>query len=143
VVHVLLVEDRVVDRELIRDALEQRGARVTVAANDSEAYSLLRTDRLGRLDGLLTDIDLGVGTTGFDVARVARLDRPELPVVYITGFDLRTEGHVVDGSMTLRKPMQLSELVDPVLAFYTRNGRASRGGGRSSETGGASASAAE
>jgi CheY-like chemotaxis protein len=141
--HVLLVEDRAVDRELIKEALEQRGARVTLAASDTEAYSLLQTDKLGRLDGLLTDIDLGLGTTGFDVARVARADRPDLPVVYITGFGLRTEGHTVEGSLTLRKPLQLSELVEPVLAFYKGDAEGEVRRRRGGDTGGASAPAGE
>lgn len=121
--HVLLVEDRRVDRELIATALEQRGARVTVAATDMEAYSLLRTDKLGRIDVLLTDINLGVGTTGFDVARAARAGRPDLPVVYMTGYRLETRAHAVDGALLLSKPLQLGELADPVLRFCREQGR--------------------
>jgi CheY-like chemotaxis protein len=117
VVHVLLVEDKNFDRELIREALEQRGARVTVACSDIEAYALLNADKLGSVDLMLTDINLGLGTTGFDVARAARGVRPDISVAYMTAYRIETDPHAVPGSITLRKSLRLSDLVEQALDF--------------------------
>jgi CheY-like chemotaxis protein len=104
--HILLVEDLPNEREMIAAALEQRGAKVTVAASDEEAYAALRGSPARTFQALVTDLNLGEGTTGFDVARAARAMQPGLAVVYITAYDMETRPHAVPDSLTFRKPLR-------------------------------------
>jgi CheY-like chemotaxis protein len=117
VFRILLVDDKPGDRELLREFLISRGAHVTEAANDRDAYQVINAANREDFDLLLTDVNLGVGTTGFDIARSARTVFPELLVIYMTAFDIHMEAHAVEGSLCVRKPMQLGELADQVLDF--------------------------
>jgi CheY-like chemotaxis protein len=127
VFRILLVEDLASERELLREALEHRGAQVTEAANDEDAYEVLKAANHADFDLLLTDINLGVGTTGFDVARAARRAMPDLPIVYMTAYDISTERHVLPGSLCLRKPDYLGELADQAIAFAAARRRSEAG----------------
>jgi DNA-binding NtrC family response regulator len=82
-VDVLVVDDDPLICEVIGQALEDARLRTRCARSDQEAYGAL----LGApgLRALVVDVNLGVGTTGFDVARVARRTHPGLVVVYISG----------------------------------------------------------
>jgi CheY-like chemotaxis protein len=55
--------------------------------------------------------------TGFDLVRAARRRHPDLPVVYMTAYDIQTRPHVVDNSLTVRKPLRLTEVADAALDF--------------------------
>jgi CheY-like chemotaxis protein len=115
--HILLVEDRPSDREIIATAFEHRGVRVSAVASDAEAYSLLRSPTLNEVSALVTDVNLGRGTTGFDVARAARGVRPDLAIVYMTAYELETAPHEVPDCLTLSKPLRLTEVADAVLDY--------------------------
>jgi CheY-like chemotaxis protein len=71
-----------------------------------ETGSILRdlaADQL--LLALVTDVDLGPGPDGFDIARAARLSYPGLPVVYISGTaSARHVAEGVPGSEFVAKP---------------------------------------
>jgi len=112
---ILLVDDSAADVEVIRGALEALGARVEVAPTDVAAYGALET--AGPFDGLVTDLNLGYGTTGFDVARAARKQAPAIGVVYLSGQLGDAERHVVDHSLVLRKPMRLSAAAAPIVDY--------------------------
>jgi CheY-like chemotaxis protein len=111
-----LVDDATADRELLREAFIHRGAHVTEAAMDSDAYAALEAAG-DRFDLLVTDINLGAGVTGFDIARAARQRRPEIPVIYMTAYQIVTGPHVVANSRVMRKPMKLAEVADAALDF--------------------------
>ena len=81
---VLLVEDEADIRNLIALALAERGVEVRAAANDKAAYRALQREGPS-ISVLIADINLGEGSTGFDVARRARRANPRLEVIYITG----------------------------------------------------------
>ena len=114
---ILLVDDLERDRELLREAFAHRGAAVMEAGSDAEAWEALTRDEGRVSDLLVTDVNLGSGVTGFDVARAARRRQPDLPVVYMTAYDIETRPHVVDNSLTLRKPLRLAEAADRALDF--------------------------
>ena len=85
--------------------------------NISEAYSALEAlDVIGavaRVSALVTDIDLGAGPDGFDVARYARAAYPRLPVVYISGAQAsryRREG--VERSEFVSKPFAPQQIME-------------------------------
>ena len=68
---VLLVEDEREIAELARDALSEAGFSVTVALDDQSASRTLEREARS-FAALVTDINLGAGVTGFDLARRAR-----------------------------------------------------------------------
>jgi CheY-like chemotaxis protein len=112
---ILLVEDTAPEREIIAAALERRGVRVIAVANDDEAYSRLRRAKGRDFSALVTDINLGHGTTGFDVARAARKIRGDLPVVYITALAVEPEGHAVPHSAFIRKGESLGATAETII----------------------------
>jgi len=73
------------DDELVLDALEDlvESAGHTVMAFQS-GPNLLEGGRLSEIDRLITDIGMPL-IDGFELRRVARSRRPELPVILITG----------------------------------------------------------
>ncbi len=78
-------------------------------------------DKDAGLSALVTDIDLGAGPDGFDVARRARAVNPDLPVVFISGAAAgrhRSEG--VDGSEFLGKPFRPHEIIEALRRVVRR-----------------------
>ena len=81
------------------------------AHDDREAYELMER-RWPDIEALVTDVNLGPGTTGYDVARAARRLNPHLPVIYTTGGSEHTVGtHAVSGGVLVAKPYEIAELV--------------------------------
>jgi DNA-binding response OmpR family regulator len=80
---VLIVEDDHSICELLSDILDAEGFLPVCVATDREAYSILPT--VPAFTAMLVDINLGTGTTGFDVARFARQVIPSIAVIYVTG----------------------------------------------------------
>ncbi len=79
----LLVEDDDLVRDTVSLMLEEEGFDVTDAADAAEALRLVR-------DGLdapviVTDVDLGAGPSGTDLADALHRLRPELRIIFITG----------------------------------------------------------
>lgn len=80
---VLVVEDEGEVGELISEMLENAGYDTHCVGSDRAAYSALAATRT--YAALVVDINLGSGTTGYDVARFARQMRPDIAVLYVTG----------------------------------------------------------
>jgi DNA-binding response OmpR family regulator len=81
---VLLVEDEVLIQDLVQTALEEGGFEVLVADDGARGLELIE-DRAEILGGLVTDINLGRGPSGWDVARRGRELNGRMPVVYVSG----------------------------------------------------------
>jgi CheY-like chemotaxis protein len=109
---VLLVEDEDVVRRLVKQVLEQAGYAVLEARDGLEALELGRTTRV---DLLLTDMvmpKLG----GLEVAAELRKLRPDLKVLYMSGY---AEGALEPGALgtdtsLLEKPFSFAALTDKV-----------------------------
>ena len=115
-ISVLLVEDELEVAELARDALTEAGFSVTIALDDRTAYRAL--ERQARsLTAVVTDINLGRGVTGFDIARRARQLNGDIKVVYISGQGPHQDQFKVDEALTVAKPFQPRELAEQVAAF--------------------------
>ena len=111
---VLVVEDESEVLEVVQDALERRGLTVRTAETDEDAYAILEAEaRSFKL--LIADINLGVGTTGFDVARRARQLHPDLQVVYITGHAAHLDRFGVPDAVMFPKPFYPEELAEQVV----------------------------
>lgn len=79
--NVLVVEDDALLRELIATALETNGYAVQTTGDITEAKRILRsTDP----DGVVLDIDLGSGPTGFDFAQIISKESPGTGIVFLT-----------------------------------------------------------
>jgi two-component system, cell cycle sensor histidine kinase and response regulator CckA len=81
---ILLVEDEEEVRGLIRDELRKLGYRIVEARNGIEAC-LVATPHMGKLKLLLTDIVMP-GMSGTELARHLRVIKPELKLLFISGY---------------------------------------------------------
>jgi CheY-like chemotaxis protein len=108
---VLLVEDDEFLGVLFELALSDAGYTVARARSGMEALSKLAAEA-PHVDALVTDINLGEGPDGWQVARRARARSAELPVVYMTGSaaDDWAPQHVPYGVLLL-KPFETEQLV--------------------------------
>ncbi|MDB5446581.1 MAG: hypothetical protein JWQ97_1898 [Phenylobacterium sp.] len=112
---VLVVEDDRAVAELILEALVDEHHDVALAHDDRSAYAQLEQEPR-TFQVLVADIDLGEGTTGFDVARRARLLNPDLQVIYISGGATHADRFGVEGAVVVPKPFSPAELTDAVAA---------------------------
>ncbi len=81
---VLLVEDDVEVRGVLHRFLASMGCEVTACAQAEQALTALMAD--DRIDLLLTDIALGVGMQGTELASRSHALRPALAVLLMSGF---------------------------------------------------------
>src|SRR4051812_46686185 len=86
----LLVEDDALVRVTIAMMLEDEGFEVVEAA-DAAAATLLFRDGL-QASVLVTDVDLGYGQSGPELADVVHQMQPALPIIFITGRVASLEG---------------------------------------------------
>lgn len=111
VVRLLLVEDDPALRSLMGEVLQGEGFDVTVATSGGAALKFLNADGAS-FKALVTDIKLGSGPKGWDVAHRARELFSDLPVVYIGGTSVnKWSAHGVPGSVMLQKPFLMAQLV--------------------------------
>lgn len=112
---VLVVEDDAGVCSLIDDILEVHGYDVVCTHTDQDAYRLLLDDAAS-FAAVILDINLGVGTTGFDVARFARRLNPSLPVIYLTAASAASvEKFAVKDSVYIGKPFDTQHLVNALV----------------------------
>jgi PAS domain S-box-containing protein len=111
---VLVVEDRNVVRELVRDVLEASGFEVASVSGGAAALEVVATEE--PFDALLTDVVMPE-MSGAELAHALRADRPALPVVYMSGYTDDVLGkHELSEPATafVRKPFSNAELVAAV-----------------------------
>jgi PAS domain S-box-containing protein len=108
---VLVVEDRQVVRELTRDVLESAGFDVIAVGGGREALEEVASS--DPFDLLLTDVVMPE-MSGPELAVKLRARRPELPVLYMSGYTddvLSAHELAQDATAFLRKPFGNAELV--------------------------------
>jgi CheY-like chemotaxis protein len=113
---ILFVEDEPLLGELMTEALTDKGFVVEVVSDAGRALRYLLSG--AAVDVLFTDIDLGAGMDGAQLAQLAREMRPDLPVVYASGRRSMDQFRTVPNSIFLPKPYSLSQ-VDQTLARIT------------------------
>jgi two-component SAPR family response regulator len=80
------------------------------------------------IDVLLTDVVLGSGMNGIDLADAARVFRPGLPIIFMSGFNAVPEAQkrINDsGAPLLPKPATLSQLERALNAVTPRSSTSS------------------
>jgi DNA-binding response OmpR family regulator len=112
-VRVLVVEDEALG-SFIADALSEGGFEACTIHSGEAALSTFRDGR-ERCRVLLTDINLGDGISGWELARQIREITPGFPVVYMTGASARDwESQGVANSVLLEKPLMPAQLTTAV-----------------------------
>jgi CheY-like chemotaxis protein len=107
---VLLVEDETEVRNIVRRQLESLGHRVFVAEAATEALLLVKA---GDPDVLLTDVVLATGVNGIDLADAAVAAKPNLAVMFISGYTAAPEAQDrirASGAPLLSKPFTTPQL---------------------------------
>lgn len=116
---ILIVEDEATILLLAQGVVEGAGNSTLTAGNGIQALALL--DAETAIDLVFTDIALGDGPDGLEVATAARAKWPQLPVIYASGQTV-TDGLqalMVEGSIFLKKPYSpeaLQEAVEKALS---------------------------
>jgi DNA-binding response OmpR family regulator len=106
---VLVVEDEALVRMLVVQTLEEAGFAVREAAEAQGALEVLRTDQAIGL--MVTDVGLP-GLNGRRLADEARAQRPDMKVLFMTGYADSTllENVLPDGFGLITKPFDLDDL---------------------------------
>ncbi len=108
---VLVVDDESSVRTLINDVLVELGYTVLQAEHGAAGLQILESN--DRVDLLVTDVGLPGGMNGRQLADAARVRRPDLKVLFITGYAESAvigEGQLKPGMHVLTKPFSLETL---------------------------------
>ncbi|MER2268552.1 PAS domain S-box protein [Methylobacterium oxalidis] len=108
---VLVVDDEPTVRMLVTEVLEELGYAAIEAADAASGLKVLQSD--ARIDLLVTDVGLPGGMNGRQMADAARVSRPELKVLFITGYAENAvvgNGHLEPGMAVLTKPFVVETL---------------------------------
>jgi DNA-binding response OmpR family regulator len=117
---VLYVEDDAVTRELSAAALEEAGFNVMVAESGTAAFDALDDDA-DPFCAIVTDVNLGAGPDGWEVARRARELNNTLPVIYISGasgHEWQSKG--VQNSIMIAKPCTITQIVSAISSLLKK-----------------------
>jgi CheY-like chemotaxis protein len=106
----LVVEDNPDVRRLVRRQLTELGYSVHEAGNGPEALTMLRSPLA--VDLMFTDIVMPEGMTGYELAGLARESRPDLAVLFTSGYTAvgAALDHQPGEVPLLSKPYRKSEL---------------------------------
>ncbi|MBI1301695.1 MAG: response regulator [Alphaproteobacteria bacterium] len=116
--HILIAEDDEAMLNFLVLVLERAGHTVTATNNGKTALEALNTEK--HYDLLLTDIVMP-GLDGVELAQKANEKRPEIKIMFITGFAGMAMKHMPKNSdeeaKLLSKPFHLNDLVEKVDAL--------------------------
>ncbi len=108
---VLVVDDEPTVRMLVTEVLEELGYAPLEAADGAAGLKILQSDT--RIDLLVTDVGLPGGMNGRQMADAARVGRPDLKVLFITGYAENAvvgNGHLAPGMHVMTKPFAMEAL---------------------------------
>ncbi len=112
---VLIVDDEATIRMLVAEVLAEAGYASIEAADGAAALRILESD--ARVDLLVTDVGMPGGLNGRQVADAARVLRPGLKILFITGYAENAavgNGHLEPGMALLTKPFAMDLLAAKV-----------------------------
>ena len=117
---VLVVDDEPTVRMLVAEVLEDLGYTAIEAADGAAGLLVLQSNV--RIDLLVTDVGLPGGMNGRQVADAARVARPGLKVLFITGYAenaVLSHGHLDPGMHVLTKPFAMDALASRIKDLIT------------------------
>ena len=110
----LLAEDDHAVAVVLDAALTDAGYEVITASSGAAAMQEIEADA-ARFRAVVTDIQLGSGPEGWEVARRARELVPTMPIVYMSGESSEAwAANGVPGSVMLAKPFAPAQLVTAI-----------------------------
>ncbi len=119
--NILLVEDEDAVRVFAARALKNKGYKVLEARTGEQALDILRDTPA--VDLMITDMMMP-GMDGGTLARLIRVERPEIKIIVISGYSEEVaRGDIVDTAdfHFLPKPFSLSQLASKVKDVLTEN----------------------
>ena len=108
---VMVVDDEPTVRMLVAEILHELGYQCIEAADGASGLKLLQSD--ARIDLLVSDVGLPGGMNGRQMADAARIDRPDLKVLFITGYAENAvvgNGQLDPGMHVMTKPFAMEAL---------------------------------
>ena len=112
---VLIVDDEPTVRMLVTDILQDLGYAAIEAADSVAGLKILQSNV--RIDLLVTDVGLPGGMNGRQMADAARVHRPDLKILFITGYAenaVLNFGHLKPGMQVLTKPFVMETLASRI-----------------------------
>jgi PAS domain S-box-containing protein len=108
---VLVIDDEPTIRMLVAELLGESGYAVIEAPDGPAGLKVLESN--ARIDLLITDVGLPGGMNGRQVAEAARVSRPNLKVLFITGYAENAvigQSRLANGMFVITKPFQMEIL---------------------------------
>lgn len=112
---VMVVDDEPSVRMLVSEVLEEHGYAGIEASDGPSGLRVLQSD--ARIDLLITDVGLPGGLNGRQLADAARITRPDLKVLFITGYAENAiigNGQLAPGMRVLTKPFVMTTLAERI-----------------------------
>lgn len=113
---ILLVDDNIAIRNSYAEALSTIGYQVLTADDGIEALASYE-DHRHEIDLLMTDIVMP-RMGGFALATEVRQLSPDLPVIFVTGYDpeqTSVPGQLLENSLILSKPFSIHALANQII----------------------------
>jgi DNA-binding NtrC family response regulator len=108
-VTLLVVDDELLLRLIAADLFEDHGFEVVLAENAEQGLKLLKNRP--EIAALITDIELPGGYNGYRLAEEARISRPELVVIFVSGKAEPKSADLPYGYRFIRKPFDPEHLL--------------------------------
>jgi two-component system cell cycle sensor histidine kinase/response regulator CckA len=131
---ILLVEDEAPVRELLQILLRRQGYQVRTATCGVDALNVWREHRDG-IDLVVTDMVMPGGLSGRELAERLLVDRPELKVIYCSGYSdemLGKDSFLRENGNFLEKPFKRNKLLQKVRDCLDAQPTTAESGGSSS-----------
>ncbi len=112
---VLIVDDEATIRMLVTEVLQDLGYHAIEAIDGVAGVRHLESNQ--RIDLLVTDVGLPGGMNGRQVAEAGRALRPDLKILFITGYAenaVLNHGHLEPGMQVLTKPFAMEALASRI-----------------------------
>ncbi len=112
---VLVVDDEPTVRMLVTEVLQDLGYAAIEAADGAAGLRVLQSN--AQIDLLVTDVGLPGGMNGRQVADAARVARPSLKVLFITGYAenaVLSHAHLDPGMHVMTKPFAMETLASRI-----------------------------
>ncbi len=113
---ILVVEDEAPVRNLVNQILRKAGYSVLEADSALSALKIYKQNK-DKIQLLLTDMVMPDGMTGRELAEIVQFDRPDIKVIFTSGYNAEIVGkdfELNDGLSFLQKPYQPKKLARTV-----------------------------
>jgi PAS domain S-box-containing protein len=120
---ILLVEDNLMVREMVVDLLESNGFKVLAAESPLVAQEIEQAHN-GSIDLMVTDVIMPE-MNGMELYEVLQNKRPEMPVLYISGYTSDVvihDGTLEEEVMFLKKPFTAEQFLERVRQSLAKKG---------------------